>query len=124
MNRIFIALSVLLLAFFCDHLPAQDSRTAIHEKAEEVQPLLPGMMAPAFTVRDVEGNAVTFDPAGLDKPLVLTFFRGGWCPYCNLHLAELRHAEEELNMLGFDNWFISIDKPELLYESLKQPDIS
>ncbi len=124
MNRIFIALSVLLLAFFCDHLPAQDSRTAIHEKAEDVQPLLPGMMAPAFTVRDVEGNAVTFDPAGLDKPLVLTFFRGGWCPYCNLHLAELRHAEEELNMLGFDNWFISIDKPELLYESLKQPDIS
>jgi len=82
------------------------------------------MMAPAFTLRDVEGNAVVFDPAGLDKPLVLTFFRGGWCPYCNLHLAELRHAERELQEVGFDIWFISNDKPELRYESLNQPDIA
>ena len=124
MSRIVVSLSVFLLAAFTSHLPAQDTRKAIHEKAEQVQPLLPGMMAPAFTVRDVEGNAVVFDPAGLEKPLVLTFFRGGWCPYCNLHLAELRHAEKELQELGFDIWFISMDKPELLYESLDQPDIA
>ena len=124
MTRFFVALSLIFLAAFTGQLPAQDARTAIHEQAEQVQPLLPGMMAPVFTVRDVEGNAVAFDPAKLDKPLVLTFFRGGWCPYCNLHLAELRHAEEELKELGFDIWFISVDKPELLYESLDQPDIA
>lgn len=124
MARLVPFFSLFLLAALPGQLPAHDARTAIHEQAEQVQPLLPGMMAPAFTVRDVEGNAVAFDPASLDKPLVLTFFRGGWCPYCNLHLAELRLAEKELSELGFEIWFISIDKPELLYASLDQPDIS
>jgi peroxiredoxin len=124
MTRFFRTLSLIFIITLPGQMLAQEDRTVIHENADQVQPLLPGMMAPAFTVRDVEGNAVTFDPASLDKPLVLAFFRGGWCPYCNIHLAELRHAEKELSELGFDIWFISIDKPELLYESLKQPDIS
>ncbi len=124
MTRLLITLSLFFLAAFPGQLPARDARTVIHEEAEQVQPLLPGMMAPVFTVRDVEGNAVAFDPAALSKPLVLTFFRGGWCPYCNLHLAELRHAEKELSELGFDIWFISVDKPELLYASLDQPGLA
>ncbi len=124
MPRYLITLSAIFVATFPAHLPAQESRTAIHETAEQVQPLLPGMKAPSFTVRDVKGNPVEFDSAKLETPLVLTFFRGGWCPYCNLLLAEMRHTEEQLTALGFDIWFISIDKPELLYPSMDQPDIA
>ncbi|MCJ7815903.1 MAG: AhpC/TSA family protein [Xanthomonadales bacterium] len=102
---------------------AQFQRTDIHDEASQVQPLLPGMKAAGFDVLDVQGNPVHFDPDNMNKPLVLTFFRGGWCPYCNLHLAELRKAEEELKASGFDIWFVSIDQPEMLYESLQQPDI-
>ena len=98
-------------------------RTDIHSSAEEVQPLLIGMKAPAFTVRDVENQTFKFESGAQDKPIVLTFFRGGWCPYCNLHLAELRLAEEQLMEMGFDIWFISIDSPEFLLESLDDPDI-
>lgn len=105
-------------------LPAETQRSDIHADASEVWPLLPGMQAPAFEVRDARGTAVRFDPQHLPQPLVLTFFRGGWCPYCNLHLAEMRKAEAELKQMGFDIWFISIDQPELLYESLNQPDIA
>jgi peroxiredoxin len=124
MLRLSLSLSIILFAGFSGPLPAHDARTAIHETAEQVQPLLPGMMAASFTLRDVEGNEVAFDPSVMEKPLVLSFFRGGWCPYCNMHLAELRHAEMELKELGFDIWFVSIDKPELLYESLDQPGIA
>ena len=124
MTRLFHSLMFILVCTLSGPLSAQDPRSSIHDTAEQVQPLLPGMMAAAFTVRDVEGNAVVFDPAKLDKPLILTFFRGGWCPYCNLHLAELRLAEKELNELGFDIWFISMDKPELLYASLEHPDMA
>jgi len=102
---------------------AAGSREDIHARADLVQPLLPGMEAPVFTVKDVEGKDFRFAAGKLDKPLVLTFFRGGWCPYCNLHLAELRLAENQLVDMGFDIWFISIDKPELLLESLDEPDI-
>jgi peroxiredoxin len=102
---------------------ADGNRSDIHSSAQLVQPLLPGMQAPAFTVRDVRGNEFNFEGRGLEKPLVLTFYRGGWCPYCNLHLSELRHVEEQLQDMGFNFWFISIDKPEMLLETLDDPDI-
>jgi len=88
----------------------------IHDSAEQVRPILPGMSAPEVEFLDVESKPVPLDLAALEKPLVLTFYRGGWCPYCNLHLAELRTAEAELVELGFDVWFVSPDRPELLAE--------
>lgn len=111
------------LAILPGALPADTQRADIHASAGEVQPLLPGMQAPAFEVRDLRGAAVRFDPGHIPQPLVLTFFRGGWCPYCNLHLAEMRKVEAELKQMGFAIWFISIDRPELLYSSLDQPEI-
>lgn len=86
----------------------------------DVKPLLPGQEVPAFEVKTVTGEVVEVDPAALEKPVVVTFYRGGWCPYCNLHLAELRKAEAELREQGFDVWFISADRPERLYESLTE----
>jgi len=117
-------ITLLLAGFISFSLSAGEAREDIHAAPELVQPILPGMNAPAFEVRSVTGETVQFDSSDLQKPLVLTFFRGGWCPYCNLHLSEMRHAEEELLEIGFDVWFISIDKPELLAESLDQPDLA
>jgi peroxiredoxin len=124
MNQQIKALIFLLLITLPGSLFAESQRNDIHVDANDVQPLLPGMKAPAFEVRNANGQAVEFNPEKMDQPLVLSFFRGGWCPYCNLHLAELRKAEEELESMGFAIWFISIDRPELLYESLDQPDIA
>ena len=117
-----LVLSAFMLVFSTASTASGD-RTAIHAKATDVQPLLPGMTAPDFMVRDVEGNEILFTAGEQDKPIVLTFYRGGWCPYCNLHLSELRLAEGQLRDMGFDIWFISIDKPGLLLESLDDPDI-
>ena len=116
-------LLILIIGFLPGVLAASAERSAIHDSAEAVMPLLPGMQAPAFMLLDANGDPVRFDPEGMEKPLVLTFFRGGWCPYCNLYLAEIRKAEAELRSMGFDIWFISIDQPSMLYESLEQPDI-
>jgi len=118
-----LLLIITLLVAIPPIAAAESQRNEIHPAADQVQPLLPGMKAPQFSLRDARGEVVEFDPEAMQKPLILTFFRGGWCPYCNLHLAELRTAEAELKELGFDLWFISPDRPELLYESLEQPDI-
>jgi peroxiredoxin len=123
MKKLVTGLSMFLLVGFSVVSMAADSRTDIHASAEEVQPLLVGMAAPDFTLRNVENQAFSFKSGTQVKPIVLTFFRGGWCPYCNLHLSELRLAEKQLKEMGFDIWFISIDKPELLLESLDDPDI-
>lgn len=123
MNKLIGGLTAILLFTTSFLAMAGDNREDIHASADQVQPLLAGMMAPDFTLKDVKGEDFKFIAAGLDKPVVLTFFRGGWCPYCNLHLSEMRKAEAQLKDMGFDIWFISIDKPEMLLESLDDPDI-
>ena len=123
MSRITISFALILSILpFCA-AQAQFQRTDIHDEASQVQPLLPGMKAAAFDVLTVEGEPYHFDPDHMQMPLVLTFFRGGWCPYCNLHLSEMRKAEAELDALGFDIWFVSVDQPSVLYASLEEPDI-
>lgn len=124
MNKFARGLVAGLLMVFSVVIMAADKREDIHSSANQVQPLLAGMTAPDFTVRDVENQLFQFNAEEQDKPIVLTFFRGGWCPYCNLHLSELRLAEKQLKEMGFNIWFISIDKPELLFDSLDDPDIA
>lgn len=123
MNRyVTVVIAVFLMGFSVVGMTAHE-REDIHANAQEVQPLLVGMKAPDFTLRDVENQKFSFKSGPQAKPIVLTFFRGGWCPYCNLHLSELRMAEKQLKEMGFEIWFISIDKPELLLASLDDPDI-
>lgn len=95
--------------------------------AEETTPLSSGDRAPNFTVRNVDNEEYVFDADNLAKPAILISFRGGWCPYCNLHLSELRKVIPELKASGYDVLFLSGDAPAELYSSLKdetQEDIA
>lgn len=112
-------LTTLFLAMVFSSISAKD----YFDQAEDVTPLLPGMTIPAFTALTPTGEAVNFDPANLSKPFVLTFYRGGWCPYCNAHLGEMRTLEKQLIEMGFDVYFISPDQPSFLLESLKDQDL-
>jgi peroxiredoxin len=87
--------------------------------AEQVQPLEAGDSAPRFIVETVESRVFDFDPLNLDKPVMILVFRGGWCPYCNIYLSDMRHVIPEIQELGIDVLFLSGDRPELLYESLE-----
>lgn len=51
-----------------------------------------GDRAPDFVLKDADGT--DFSSAALLKngPLVVTFYRGVWCPYCNLDLQALQEA--------------------------------
>lgn len=91
----------------------------IAASAEATQPVKVGERAPGFTVRQVDGTAFHFDPNALQRPVVLITFRGGWCPFCNVQLQELRHVVPELKQSGYDVLFLSADRPEILYSSLK-----
>ncbi len=90
----------------------------IAETADAVRPLAAGDAAPRFTVRTVDGEEFAFDPRRLERPAILITFRGGWCPYCNMHLSDLRHVLPEINAMDVDVLFLSGDRPEILYKSL------
>ena len=86
MNKVVSGLTALAFLATSFLAMAGNNREDIHASADQVQPLLAGMTAPDFTLKDVTGQDFEVIATGLDKPVVLTFFRGGWCPYCNLHL--------------------------------------
>ena len=104
----------LLIAF-----GASAARAEIAASAEETSPLAAGLAAPAFTARNADGSNFVFDPGALERPAMLIFYRGGWCPYCNAHLAELRHVVPELQARGMDVYFLSADSPANLSSALK-----
>jgi peroxiredoxin len=63
-------------------------------KASGVAPgLSVGDHAPDFTLLDALGTPVTLSELLARGPVVLTFYRGEWCPYCNI---QLRHLEQAL----------------------------
>lgn len=88
-----------------------------------IKPVKVGATAPGFTARRPDGSEFSFKPKALEKPVVLIFYRGGWCPYCNAHLGQLRTTEPKLRQMGYDVLFMSADRPELLVTSLKQKDL-
>jgi peroxiredoxin len=103
----------------CRHGVAADELT-LPANAEDISPKKVGDHAPSFTVRTVDGQPYHFDPGNLERPTVLISFRGGWCPYCNMHLSELRHVIPQIKQAGFDVLFLSNDRPDQLYASLKR----
>ncbi|MFO1312511.1 MAG: peroxiredoxin-like family protein [Burkholderiales bacterium] len=56
-----------------------------------------GDAAPDITLPDALGRDVSLRSLWQQGPLVLIFYRGGWCPYCNL---ELRAWQQRLADLG------------------------
>jgi peroxiredoxin len=88
-----------------------------------VRPLPVGAKAPAFTAITKDGVTRTFRPDGYRQPTIVIFYRGGWCPYCNMQLSDMRLAEPKLREQGFEIVFLSTDRPQILYSSLKATDI-
>lgn len=114
-----LSTSAMLLSLTCSVSAQQDTvHGVIADAPELVAPLQVGERAPTFTVLSVDNEKFAFDPAALDKPTVIITFRGGWCPYCNLHLSELHKVIPQISAMGVDVLFLSGDRPELLYASL------
>lgn len=59
------------------------SMSQLPEKAEDVTPLKRGEAIPSLDVKSIAGEAVPLGSLLKEKPTVLIFYRGGWCPYCN-----------------------------------------
>jgi peroxiredoxin len=58
------------------------------------------------------------------KQSILIFYRGGWCPYCNTHLAQIAEVEPKLRELGYQVLAISPDRPEELRKSVVKLDLT
>ncbi len=81
-------------------------------------PLNVGSHIPDVNVATIEGSATNLRDQVRQKPTILVFYRGGWCPYCNSQLQQLREVETELMQMGYQILAISADRPSRLRESI------
>ncbi len=84
--------------------------SGIVKKAKNV-----GDTAPNFTLNNAQGNPVSLSDYLEKGDVVLTWYRGGWCPYCNLSLQAL---QEELPNFKTNGANLIALTPELPDESM------
>ncbi|MFY8275277.1 peroxiredoxin-like family protein [Pseudoalteromonas sp. SSDWG2] len=109
-----IASSTLLIA---SHVAQAATITHISDSAEQVSPVLPGLVIPDSTLKNTQGEEVSIKALVSEKPTILVVYRGGWCPYCSKQLANIQKVEQQLVEKGFQIIAVSPDSPEKLRES-------
>lgn len=78
----------------------------------EARALQLGAIAPELTLPDAMGRPVALSAFWQRGPLVLLFYRGGWCPYCNLELRAWQQHLPTLKQLGAQLVAVSPQSPD------------
>lgn len=94
------------------------SYSQIAELPEDISPLLIGEKVPTVEIVSSSNQKTTLIDLSKSKPTVLLFYRGGWCPYCNTHLAAVGEISSQITDMGYQIIGISPDAPQKLEESL------
>ena len=128
-----------LKAAAAEHLPAEvievfdQSIQGFLDQGIPAEVVAVGDTLPSFTLSNASGEPVTLDQLVEPGPVVIVFYRGGWCPYCNL---ALRTYQRELlpQLAAFDARLVAIspqspdqslttvEKAQLDFTVLSDPD--
>jgi len=85
--------------------------------ASEAQPAVPGLAvgtkAPDVAVTGIDGKTVQLASLYKDGPVVLTFYRGGWCPFCTRALSAWHDKMDALRAAGGTFIALTPEKPDL-----------
>ncbi|GAA4503808.1 peroxiredoxin-like family protein [Hymenobacter ginsengisoli] len=86
--------------------------------------LAAGQLAPNFTLPDANGAPQTLTGLLQEGPVVLTFYRGNWCPYCNVQLRAYQQVLPELARYGATLVAVSPQTPELTSLTASEKELS
>ncbi|NER03362.1 MAG: AhpC/TSA family protein [Okeania sp. SIO3C4] len=87
---------------------------------------------PKFSLQNAKGETLNISEVLKDGAVIISFYRGGWCPYCNLELRSLQQSLPEFEKYGAkliaispekpDNSLSTVEKNELKFEVLSDTD--
>ena len=110
--------------------PYSVSRTVIdtmHRATDELvasgaakRALKVGYVAPLFTLKDAEGREFSLSELLTHGPVVVSFYRGVWCPYCNMELQALESARAQFERFGATLIAISPQTPANSRKALRE----
>src|SRR5713226_1714148 len=83
-----------------------------------------GAQAPDFALPDARGNAVRLSHLLAQGPVVMTFYRGQWCPYCHLALRAYQQALPQMQALGASLLAISPQTPDHSLSTVEKDELT
>ena len=83
-----------------------------------------GSQLPDITLTNATRESIRLNALYQQSPLVLTFYRGGWCPYCNIELQHLQRALPEMRALGAQLVAISPEQPDNSLSTKEKNELS
>jgi peroxiredoxin len=72
-----------------------------------------GQKMPDFSLPDAKGKTVTLKGLLKNGPVIVTFYRGSWCPYCNAQLSNYQQHLDEFKAKGATLVAVTPEKPDL-----------
>ena len=99
-------------------------QAAFRAKGRPAEAVAVGDVLSDFTLPDVTGRDVSLSELVAEGPLVLVFYRGGWCPYCNLALHQYQsELVPRLASYGATLAAISPQKPDESLTTAEKHDL-
>jgi peroxiredoxin len=94
-----------------------------------LQPLADGALKagqafPSVTLFDHSGRSVDIAALAQKQPVVVIFYRGGWCPYCNMELRAYQKRLAEIEALGARLIAVSPETPDNTLSTAEKNDLA
>jgi len=96
----------------------------LQDSGQAERALKVGDKAPIFTLKDPEGSEVSSTDLLGNGPLIVSFYRGVWCPYCNMDLQALQAALPEFQARGANLVAISPQTAVNSRKSVRQNELT
>lgn len=90
----------------------QDWNAALTSSGIVGQSLQVGQAAPKFALPNAHGQTVALTDLLASGPVVVTFYRGAWCPFCNMALKAYQDILPEIKALGANFVAVSPQTPD------------
>ena len=87
------------------------------------QALKAGDIFPSVLLQNQLGQAVDIKDLADDGPLIVTFYRGGWCPYCSLELRAYQKVLSDIEQLGARLVAVSPETPDNTLSTSEKNDL-
>jgi peroxiredoxin len=112
--------AVALLALASISLSQETTVGQVCMKPEDVKPIGVGALVPDVPVVTADGETKSLRGVTNGVKTVLVFYRGGWCPFCTRHMAELGKIKNRLEDMDYQIVAISPDKPSELMATMEK----
>lgn len=102
---------------------AQSQQENIASTANEICPIKVGVKIPPLKLPTVDGTLFDLNAAISQKPTILMVYRGGWCPFCNRQLSQIRKIHPQFIAMGYQVIALSADRVEKLAETIQKDSL-